>query len=509
MREELLRIQIDGKEVLVPKGSSIAEALSLVDVKEVGSFVAVVETVPEAIKKVKEYKIKTPKGYLLIELDEEFSNLAEGIFPFVEKMGNVWSKPKSIGFGYIPLKLKPSRSVFEYNKGDVSIGFLGFEQGRGCIILMRDKHEAIYGSPLDFPFIGKVVRGRNVLSLLDEKDYIEKIEPIAYELPVERAKIEDRIHQSMSIFTGLDLMLSENSIMASELILALFQKERYFRVSDATSVYLKDSSYAGTPLSGQYGSQERKRATVTMRIEGEDMSSIYIYKKTISPSRHHICIGDIVSGMALAEVSQKEDRIPMRVLPKRVNVLGMYQKEAEKYVEELGIKHVRQGDERDEAIVVEQNPYYTLEAYRKGVVETFGVQKEHIADIKLDGDRAPITVKYFRMCTGLLYDRIGKLTVFFSIPDFIVFKEKCAIEKLLIPENIPKNIVNTYEIGVTNTSSKFVGSIGIRLIPSDKYGPTGERFESTNIIGYILSVHNLFKAKKEGDIVYMKEGNTN
>lgn len=283
MEEELLRVQVDGKEVLVPKGSSIAEALNLADIKEVGSFVATVETVPEAVKKVKEYKIETPKGSLLIELDEKFSDVAEEIFPSIEKLENIWSKPKSIGFGYIPLKLKPSRSIFEYNKGDVSIGFLGFEQDKGCIILMRDKHGAIYGSPTDLSIIGKVVRGRNVLSLLDEKDYIEKIEPIAYELPVNRAKIEDMISKPMKILTGLHLMLSESSIMGSELILALFQKERYFKVSDATSVYLKDSRYVGTPLSGRYELQERKRANVTIRIKGEDMSSIYIYKKTISP----------------------------------------------------------------------------------------------------------------------------------------------------------------------------------------------------------------------------------
>ncbi|MCP8316852.1 MAG: methanogenesis marker 3 protein [archaeon] len=505
--EEELRVQVDGKEVLVPKGSSIAEALNLVDIKEAGSFVAVIETMPEVAKKVKEYKIKTSKGSLFIEVNERFSDFAGEIFPSIEKLRNIWSKPKSIGFGYIPLKLKPSKSLFEYNKGDVSIGFLGFEQDRGCIILIKEKHGTIYGSPMNFPVIGKVVGGRNILYLLNEKDYIEKIEPIAYELPIERAKTEDMIFKPMKILTSLNLMLSENSIIGSELILALFQKERYFKVSDATSVYVKDSRYAGTPLSVSYDLQERKRANVTIRTKGEDISSIYIYKKTVPRSRSHLYVGDIISGMELIEVAQKEDMIPMKVSPKRANVLGMSQKEAEIYLKESGIEQVRRRDEGDEAIVVEQDPYYTLEAYKKRVVETSGVRKEDILDIKLYDELSPITVRYFRMCTSLLYNKIGKLTVFFSIPDFILFKEKHSFEKLLIPENIPKNIVNSYEIGVTNASGRFAGSIGIRLTPSDKYGPSGEKFESTNIIGYILSVHKLFKVKKEGDIIYMKEGN--
>ncbi|MCP8306404.1 MAG: methanogenesis marker 3 protein, partial [archaeon] len=49
------------------------------------------------------------------------------------------------------------------------------------------------------------------------------------------------------------------------------------------------------------------------------------------------------------------------------------------------------------------------------------------------------------------------------------------------------------------------GLIGARLMPSDKYGPTGEKFEATNIVGKASDLHGLLKVKEEGDIIYIGE----
>jgi putative methanogenesis marker protein 3 len=421
---------------------------------------------------------------------------------------NIWSKLRSVGFGYINLRSKEleiSRSSFEYNKGDVSIGFLGFEPDRGCIIFVRQGHEVSYGSISNIPVLGKVVGGRNVLSFLDRNDSIEEIKPRTYKLPIRRAELKDSIVKPLKIFTTLRLILSESSLKESELILALSQKERYFEISDATSVYAKDSRHAGIPIMDSYELRERKRANVTIRIKGEDTGSIYIYKKTVFPSKHHSYVGDIVSGIELIDVARKGERIPIVISPKRANVLGISQKEAEIYLRELGIEQVRLGTTDDDAIVVEQNPYYTIEAYKKKVVETIGLKKEDIFEIELYDRLAPMTAKYFRVCTGLLHDRIGKLTVHFSIPDFLIFKEKIPHERNLFPENIPMKIVKPFVIGVTNASSKFMGLIGIRLMPSNEYGPSGEKFVSSNIVGAVLSSQELLKPKKEGDTIYIRE----
>jgi UPF0288 family protein (methanogenesis marker protein 3) len=46
--------------------------------------------------------------------------------------------------------------------------------------------------------------------------------------------------------------------------------------------------------------------------------------------------------------------------------------------------------------------------------------------------------------------------------------------------------------------------IGVKLTDDPKYGPTGEKFECTNIIGKVIHTERL-KGVKAGDIVYIRE----
>jgi UPF0288 family protein (methanogenesis marker protein 3) len=49
-----------------------------------------------------------------------------------------------------------------------------------------------------------------------------------------------------------------------------------------------------------------------------------------------------------------------------------------------------------------------------------------------------------------------------------------------------------------------MGTIGVRLIDDDLFGPTGEKMSSTNIIGRIVEPEKL-KGIKEGDAIYISE----
>jgi UPF0288 family protein (methanogenesis marker protein 3) len=46
--------------------------------------------------------------------------------------------------------------------------------------------------------------------------------------------------------------------------------------------------------------------------------------------------------------------------------------------------------------------------------------------------------------------------------------------------------------------------IGVKTIDDDLFGPAGERFSNTNIIGKILEIEKL-KHFKDGDIIYILE----
>jgi len=76
----------------------------------------------------------------------------------------------------------------------------------------------------------------------------------------------------------------------------------------------------------------------------------------------------------------------------------------------------------------------------------------------------------------------------------------------LIPENKPEygSAVKAGEIGLTNTASKHEGLIGVRFGDNDKFGPTGEKYDATNIAGRIVNLEKLKKIK-EKDVVYFIE----
>ncbi|HXZ23795.1 MAG TPA: hypothetical protein VEH08_03580, partial [Methanomassiliicoccales archaeon] len=62
------------------------------------------------------------------------------------------------------------------------------------------------------------------------------------------------------------------------------------------------------------------------------------------------------------------------------------------------------------------------------------------------------------------------------------------------------------DLAITNMSRPSRGLIGIRLDPSEEFGPTGEERYGTNLLGSIAtSLDELMKNIQEGDIVYVRE----
>jgi UPF0288 family protein (methanogenesis marker protein 3) len=80
-----------------------------------------------------------------------------------------------------------------------------------------------------------------------------------------------------------------------------------------------------------------------------------------------------------------------------------------------------------------------------------------------------------------------------------IFKAEREAEKYkeIMPENSPKDKVLSGEIGVTNQAARRMGMVGVKTEDDDLFGPTGERFASTNIIGRILDIDKLKQFKDD------------
>ncbi len=147
-----------------------------------------------------------------------------------------------------------------------------------------------------------------------------------------------------------------------------------------------------------------------------------------------------------------------------------------------------------------------MEIVSSGQVKLTGVPRSNLIEIELYDDVAPNTSEYFRKASGLKEHHVGALPIYFKYEETMLFKGKPVAVGELIPENKPEegSVVKGGEIAMTNMASKQMGLAGIRFSDNDKFGPTGEKYASTNITGRIINIDKL-RNLKEKDMVYFIE----
>ncbi len=186
--------------------------------------------------------------------------------------------------------------------------------------------------------------------------------------------------------------------------------------------------------------------------------------------------------------------------------LGLNIDEAKAKAQERGLAIEIDGDSSDQAMIVEQDPKTTMEILKNKKVSVLGIPPDLLLHIKFYYDKAPITIEYLRHALKLKERPVGPLSVFFTYENTILFKTIKRAEgyKELMPENTPSDKVIAGEMGVTNQASRQYGIIGIKNEDDERYGPTGEKFHSTNIIGRVIDAEKL-KSVSQGDIIYITE----
>jgi UPF0288 family protein (methanogenesis marker protein 3) len=207
-----------------------------------------------------------------------------------------------------------------------------------------------------------------------------------------------------------------------------------------------------------------------------------------------------------AVINVRKSLMEIRVNPQQVMFLGLNIDEAKAKAQERGLAIEIDGDSSDQAIIVEQDPKTTMEILKNKKVSVLGIPPDLMLHIKFYYDKAPITIEYLRHALKLKERPVGPLSVFFTYENTTLFKTIKRAEgyKELMPENTPLDKVIAGEMGVTNQASRQYGIIGIKNEDDERYGPTGEKFHSTNIIGRVIDAEKL-KSVTQGDIIYIME----
>lgn len=509
-----MQVKVNNVEIKLDDGSTIKDAIEVANAPYIpGSAIALIKGRKELESSIMKYKIRTTQGSIIIELDSNAKMLTEfwknNYMKFKDSLIR-WTSSKEAAMGSIVSDLKPTNEEFLYDKWDVIVSLASFSNESTHIIFSKDKHKSIYGVPDENKGImAHVAGGRRTIAKLTNNDSIVDIEPVLERKSVidstQVSDLDTKLEDGNELYTYIEVEADRQAPVSFEHFLKVIE-DGTFKVDYESNTFIQNDSLKGLERDVEDVSK-RNRGCVTLRNQGHGVGRVYIYRESRILVPSHNEVGRITQGMELLDIAKHDDRITTITSPPKISTVGLTQLEADKYLEERGIEHMRDGVVDDDAVVVAQDPNYTVEIAEQNKIKTLGVPKEDFVEIELYPDASPSSVWYFRKITGLFNSDVGHLLVNMAIKDMqlLMFKAVNKEARGLIPEKLPEDKVNAWDICVSNTACKQVGNIGIRFVDNSDFGPTGESFAGTNIIGRVVGGFDNMKNFKDGDTIYVKE----
>ncbi len=508
-------VKVNGHKVELEEGSTIRDAIEISNAPySEDCILGVIKGEEEFEKHITKYKIITNKGSIILEMSpqeqaQELVKIWRENHKKFEKLFIRWETSTEVAIGPIKTDLKPIKNEFNYQKGDVILSLSGFSAESTHIILSKEDHAAVYGVPdINQGVFARIIGGRRTLFNLVSRDVVTAVEPVIERKSIIKSagitNLDTKLEEGNQLFTYVQVSPTVKSPQSVEHFFSLIEDGKA-KVDYESNSFLGLYALQGIKKDEEYIDQ-RKRGAVTLRNSGKGKGKVYIYRENRVSNPSHNLIGHVEQGMELLDIVKEEDNVTLISEPGRIMNLSKTQEEAESFVEQYGIQQIREGNTDDDAIIVEQDPQYTIEILKEKKVKTYGISKEKLVGIKFRKD-TPRTKWYFKKISGLLDYPIGSIKVHFAFPGMkvMMFEGDSNEAKGLIQENIPEDCVKTGELGITNMSRRHTGMIGVRFEDNDEYGPTGEPFNGTNIIGEIVEGLNYLENCKEGDIVYVRE----
>lgn len=428
-----------------------------------------------------------------------------------------WEDKYAVAFGPFRADFIPDHQSYRYDRGVLCLGCGGYDSGTSYLMFSRLQHMGDHGAASGGAILGTVISGLGIMNRWRNGDRITKIEHVFTSVDKTNAVVTTdlslEVEDGMQIFSEIlinaegykeDHSAIDTSCTKSveHLLFALRNSE--YLIDRTASTYIRDHAEGklAVPMELQ---KPRREGTVTVRTSGKSSGAIYIYTKDIPSNQHHTRTGTVVRGIELARFASVGTKLSVKVVPEQLDLRGLPLGEAVARAKARGLRVLADNRDVDGRVVIDQNPATTLEVLKEGKVALSTVALEDVIDITLDYEHAPRTVDLFRRVTGLKIYAIGSMPFFYNIDDeMYLFKPKFASNVNIIPENVPKQPVPPYSLAVTNDARKARGMTGVRSVANEEYGPTGEPFEGTNVIGTVLDIDKL-PLIKDGSTVFIRE----
>ncbi len=505
-----MKVFVDGREIELLPGAQLADALGKACAHPAnGAIIGIVKGRGEKSLRTNSYWLNTTKGKLRIELiDNDLQKIWHENIEKISISTVRWASTDGIAFGPFASTISFERDAQEYSRWEVVLGAAGFDRENTQIIFIRRRHTAAYGTPKGRGLLGHIVGGKNTLDRLESGDEILSIEPIVewQDITSKEATTDQALsmEDGMEIFTEVRAELIEDAPVGAEFFLSL-TRNGTIKVDSVSSSYISSDQLLTVPIIFEHR-EPRLEGLVTVRTSGRGLGRVFIYKQDRTSNPGHSVVARVTSGMDMIKLACPGQLITVSVSPKRIMLMGSNLKDAQKEMLEREIETEVEGYEGEDAVVVKQEPGETMSILKQKKVRIFSIPATRLVSIQLYDDLAPKTLDYFRHVTGLKERPVGPLPVYFVYENTLLFKPVIDAVSLkeLLPENKPTGPVPAGSIAVSNQVSKKIGLVGMKLVDDKRYGPSGEKFEATNIIGRVLEPEKL-RDVLEGETIYIKE----
>jgi putative methanogenesis marker protein 3 len=512
MKSGEIHISVNGENLSIPEGSTLGQVLRIAEAPyREGASVGIVRR-QEGVKasRVKEYLLKTTNGDFRIELTDFESPSAfrwQENYKKYEGIPFRWGSRDVLAFGPFAEDLPPSRDEIKAGRMEVFFGAGGFDPSNYHLIFSLNTHRAAYGTPAEGAF-ARVIAGKQVLSRLKSGNSIVSIEPVVeWEEEGEHFLTSDMdtvMEEGYSIFTYVGVEMNPEAPEGADHFFALIE-DGFFHVDAASSSFISDGRLLGEACSYE-NFESREAGTVWVRTVGYGTGKFFISRDDRTASIMHSVVGNVVAGTDLVKIAEAGHKLFVTTNPAPLKLLGIGFEEAGRRLANRGVDLMPAGDTGDDALIVSLEPATTLEILSSGKVIATGVRESGVIAVELYDDLAPKTLDFFRHAAGMTFRPVGLLNVMMKYENTFLFRAEIEAEKFkeIFPENTPQEKAKALEIGVTNQAAGRAGLIGVKTVDDDLFGPTGEKFASTNIIGRILEPGKL-EGLKEGNIMYILE----
>lgn len=500
-----MKVTVNGKEKTLKEGATLKDAIQGETYVE-GSTISIYLSTEKVTEVTNDFCIETSRGEMVLHLyDTPEAKLFRQLASSVTGSNVRWSNKSLVAFGSFPTGITSSPEAGQYRRYDCFFSLGGNDNQTTYLMIAKSNFTKAYGAGTGK--IGKITVGRHLLDIVKEGESIVDIRPVVSETSQDNVIITKDLSQPLeegyAINTSVLFKLRHDSPSSAEHVLIVTSRG-YMNISEGTGTFAGCRDDLDTDVSPEYHGV-RDVGEVMVRNSGTGTGHILVYKERRQISPELNTAGSVVRGMPLLARAKAGDIVAVETDPPRILSVGMTQKAGEAFLAKWGVKQVRTGDTSDAAIIVDQGPEATMEALRTGQVETFGVPKDQIYRISITTDDEP-TAYYFKKVTGLNHKPIGQLKTQFSFPGspMVTFYGDEARAQNLYPQE-PFKKCKKGEIGVTNQSRPHHGLVGIRLIDSKQYGPTGEEPYGTNLVGKFLGDLAEMETLDDEQIIYITE----